>query len=321
MWIQSKIRRFYPKTTPTMNIKPLDEKTKKYIVGEVQSGKFGIPIENYLASCQNVATFTFPSHVTLHIVAPESEKPPCALIARTLRRIVCVMRMFQSSKHLTFWVLPTLMMREFPSNGEIVRPYHINGGFTYPSLNTVFIYRFEEFPKVLLHETIHHMPMDVHGQWPYESIMKMYHELHISKQGCNTNQCTTDIMPNEAIVETWAELLHIGFLNYEYPSMNFNTLLKTEQTWAAQQTRRLWTYQQMYLPEWKEDTRAYSYIVLRAALLWNWQAFIKIPFPYSPTKMTDFILASVKNPAFLEAVRKSRVSITNTFRMTAFGNL
>ena len=39
---------------------------------------------------------------------------------------------------------------------KILTPYHANSGFTFIKRNEIFIFRKEEFPKVIIHELLHH---------------------------------------------------------------------------------------------------------------------------------------------------------------------
>jgi hypothetical protein len=74
--------------------------------------------------------------------------------------------------------------RKFPGKGQPLGAEHLNGGYTIPcSTNGIFIYRFEEATRVLLHELLHAACLDP----PTESLPV-----------------------REATIETWAELFLIA---------------------------------------------------------------------------------------------------------------
>jgi hypothetical protein len=77
--------------------------------------------------------------------------------------------------------------REFPEAGQDLAAEHVNGGYTTPcSTEGIFIYRYEEATRVLVHEMMHAACLDEHG-WT--------------------------IPHTEAMVETWAELILIALLS------------------------------------------------------------------------------------------------------------
>lgn len=58
-----------------------------------------------------------------------------------------------------FLVLSNLE-RYFPDDNQIIKVKHVNGGYTDSEKNIIFVWRYEEFEKVLLHEIIHYFDMD-----------------------------------------------------------------------------------------------------------------------------------------------------------------
>lgn len=89
-------------------------------------------------------------------------------------------------KWLIYW-FGAEVPRKFPEAGQPLGPAHLNGGYTMPcSASGVFIYRFEEATRVLIHELMHAACMDP----PNASIPW-----------------------REATIETWAELVMIALLS------------------------------------------------------------------------------------------------------------
>ena len=313
------IQAYYPSAPPEYEITQLREEERKELQTELKSSRYSVNIEEFLRTVNSKIKLSYPNVATLNAVFTDKTSPHLALLIRSLKRVVCLLKKYKCNKHLIFWLIPTLSHRSFPKPGEVLSEIHINGGYTYPMRNTVYIYRFEEFPKVMLHETIHHLPMDTGHKWDHQDLMKLYNVLHIDTTNCNQT-CSTDIMPNEAIVETWAEVYHLAFLELEF-HIPFQQMLQHEKNWAAIQTKRIKIHQKKYFPEWKENTHAYSYVVIRAALLWNLAAFLSIKAPYNQNILTNLILESISKPDFIAAVEKATIPTHDSFRMTLFGSL
>jgi hypothetical protein len=217
---------------------------------------------------------------------------------------------------LTFFVVPFSEPRKFPKNGSPFGPQHINGGYTYPAKKTIFIYRYEELPKVLLHETCHHLPLDTFHSWDHTSLMRIYSFFNIDKEGCSVS-CTTNITPNEAIVEFWAEYFHCKFLSDEY-NIPFIHLWEAEIRHALMKTKKVLQYQKKYYPLWKEDTHAYSYVVLRTILMCFWREFIQIKIPYDVNEISNFFMKHYQ--PMLQLVSQVKTKNTTDMRMTLLGD-
>ena len=209
-----------------------------------------------------------------------------------------------------------------------IAPEHINGGFTYTHTRnkTIFVFRREEFPKVFVHETLHHTPLDSHSQWSSANLQKIYKYFHIDMSNCNrAMQChTTDVRPNEAWVETWAEIYHLLFIQYEY-NLPWSFLWKAEREWACVQAKRVLLLQKAQ-PHgtWRERTHAFSYMVLRAALLWHAPHLLQqlqTGITWNASQLTQRMIASYENPTFKECLRRTRIPSHSSFRMTVFGDL
>lgn len=122
-----------------------------------------------------------------------------------LTRAHLIHSLFQIKKPLTFIIVPADVPRHFPHPTEAVTEKHINGGYTYLNKDTIFIYRYEDFPKVMLHEVLHHSALNTSS--PY----------------------------NEAIIEFWALLLHLLFV----ATNNYDKLLQEELTWNLSLCKKL----------------------------------------------------------------------------------
>lgn len=221
----------------------------------------------FLGSCGKHTTYQ-SKHITLHVITCVQSHVPRLLIHRVLKRAETIMRVFGQFKGLTIWLVPSPALRHFPqTESAMIHGHHINGGFTYPALQEIYIHRMEEFPKVVLHEVLHHMPVDVSELWDAHPDMvdEMYRLFDIDRRGCPL-QCHTVLRPNEAVVEAWADLFQIAFVSIEY-HIPWRRLYAMETSWVWGQVAKIMEKQRTMGGVWKEGTHAYSYIVLRAFLL------------------------------------------------------
>lgn len=123
--------------------------------------------------------------------------------------------------------------------------YYINGGFTNILSNNIFIYRFSELPKVILHEYIHHaLIYKLSDQIYYNDPLHRYIRINY----------------NEAIVEFLATIYQCKFTN---------TLIKDE----IKYNKKIAEY--VLGIELLNKTNIYSYIIIKYILMINYENIIK----------------------------------------------
>lgn len=239
---------------------------------------------------------------------------------KVCQRAAAIQQMYPTHpQRLIIWVFLTHAKRMMPVRGH-VQPKHINGGYTYVHGSDIYVLRREEFPKVVLHEVIHHT---IHHRksWSPEGLMRLYETFHISRHKCDETMdtCSTILEPNEALVECWAEVIHLMFVSID-TRISFNNLWNAEQEYAFQQTKNLLNVQATHMSEWQEGTHSYSYIVLRTLLLCT---FPKWAFGQLDTNaMTMHILSTWESPAIqqrLQQTKRSRSKV-KSLRMTLLGD-
>lgn len=275
----------------------------------------------YVQNCSYILKAENKSVLLYVCLVAKRDCPPKLLLLRALRRVETLLLAHGCSKKLTYWLIPTRATRRMPCKKELVSAKHINGGFTYPSKNEIFIYRAEEFPKVMLHEAIHHLPLDTSKYWDVAKTQQLYSMFQIDATGC-PHTCTTSLNPNEAIVETWAELYQMLFLSNEY-NLPFAQLWDFEKHWAMRQACKILRKQKDMNWVWKEETHAYSYIVLRAMLLWKLPEFIRIAPERMPELMPPLLGQILMDSAFREELRKceSKATSSSSLRMSLLGDM
>lgn len=183
-------------------------------------------------------------------------------LIRMVRRLQCLRTLFASEKAFTIYFVPTFDTRALPTKSRAeISTDHINGGVTRIVSNAIYVYRLEESDKVMLHETLHHMP--IHSiQWDATEIERL--------TGIN------DLLINEAVVECWAEVLHVLMVAHELAFNNrvVERMLELEKRWAAEQVAKLKRH--FRGGEWKERTNSFCYFVIREILLRHVHEFLKM---------------------------------------------
>ena len=287
---------------------------------------------DYLSVCKhNLIVRNESNTVTLNILAKTmSDVPPLVLLQRVIRRIVATINIFEISKKFNFWLVPCKSNRLFPKRGNVT-PKHINGGFTYVSNRVddttstvdVYVYRREEFPKVMLHETLHHSRIDTHNVWQTAEVDRL-------KSLCNIHHNTV-FLPNEAVVELWAMIMHSSFVSIDF-NMSYKRVIEKEQEWSMKQALRLLAYQYRGMKslnldkseknskyQWLEDTNSYCYIVLKAFMFQRVDVFI-LNSRDIPSIKTSILDACTEISTLSTDFRVKKYN-NNTFRMAVFSDM
>lgn len=312
-------KKHYPSTPVNKEHRTLSAMLKSSLIEELTSSPYQLPqVRNFLEKATEHFLYTTGS-IALHVIASKSDEISDAFLKRIMKRVQCLSSMY-AIRPLEFWLIPCNIPKTMPLPHEHIAQKHMNGGYTYPSNGKIYIYRFEEFPKVMLHETLHHSPMDTQI-WNARSLHALYTFFNISWDQCPVH-CSTNILPNEAVVETWAEIYQLIFMSMEM-GVPLKLLWEKELQSAILQTAKLLKFQEDHTPVWKETTHAFSYIVLRSILLWNIDAFLELEIPYSSAKLSTLMIDGFQKETFQKGIQYALSSPAihgSSLRMTRFGD-
>ena len=236
-------------------------------------------------------------HITIHFIP--TRKLSLKKMKVVLARLLSISEELYIQQPYVYWILPCKIKRVFPAPGTPISQEHINGGYTYKSGNTIYIYREEECPKVMIHELLHHSRLDT----PVPDDPKLYKRFKIHPD--------TVLRPNEAIIEAWALVCHLKQLPED-----FETLLQKELEWSLYLCKKL-TKQPT---PWYEETHAYSYVRLKTCILFFFPEFLKLKIPYEPKQVLAFFTKYNIHPDFLAAIQNASDFKTNSFRLTLYGD-
>ena len=300
-----------------VSTKALDEGIKRSMMNELTTSKYQIEeIGRYLTTAAYQTTVQ-GSFITLHCIHQRDHvgtEVPLVLLQHVVKRAECVLSICENKTHLTLWLIPCMILKTFPKNyRDIVSTVHVNSAYTYATGNEIFIYRKEEFPKVALHETIHHVcSIDTHGAWSQDVLLKLFKGFKISPK--------TKLRPNEAVVETWAELFHMMFVSVQY-NIPFKVLYAAETQWAVTQTKRILQKQHRMKTSWKEETHAFSYYVIRAMFMLDITNFMRHSMDKNMDALADLALATLASKKFASRLKNTQLPTHDSFRMTITGDL
>jgi|LakMenE01Jun11ns_1017448.scaffolds.fasta_scaffold9937670_5 hypothetical protein len=202
----------------------------------------------------------------------------------------------KSKEYIIHLILsPAKKLIEF---NKILTAKNINSGFTFINRNEIFIFREEEYPKVILHELIHHDKLIHNDDFKIENKEKLMNHFGITKD--------TILILNEAIIEFWATLIQIAFVSCEY-KLNYLELFKLELKYSLLKTYQILKLKETYENKlWCDKCNIYSYIIFKTILLLNINDFIKIyTYPYNDTIITNFLII---HSAFLNDLLKKQIN-------------
>lgn len=200
------------------------------------------------------------------------------------------------SKIFNIYLIMTPIKRFIPRKGYISY-ININGGYTNSNTNDIFIIREEEFPKVIIHEILHHnIKINNNNNWSINNINKLKTHFNLSPK--------LNLIPNEAIVEFWATIFHLHNIAKEY-NLKYEKIFLEELNYSLFKSNQLLT---KYNKKWYEESNAFCYVIFKTIFLNNMKEFLKIyTFPYDENKITDFLINNSKIPI----IKKNPTSINN----------
>ena len=253
---------------------------------------------------------------------------------------------------LQIYLLLTDAKKTIPEmDEEPIDKIHANTAFTTSCspTNSIFIFRREEWFKVFMHETFHCFGLDFSALNVDESNRSILsHFPAVDPQ--------TDIRLYETFCEMWAEIFHLMFCLFvskdglcsQFSETRFKTALQKEQAFSIYQSNKVLRhaaaglrYEELFASDhdkkYRENTQAFSYYVLKSALLWNIDEFMKWCVKYAgPEKhplqfnakhiaeYCDLVVGSSKRQSYMRTIERRTLQkikdipdIENTLRMTA----
>ena len=301
---------------------PFTMEMSKQLIEEIGDSKYTLEgIKEFLYRCKRRTRFSM-NCITIDVLCNRISKKLLEQITRSLYRLNTICRIFEitgNNKTYPIILVPLNEPRKKPKErGDIIEPKHVNGGYTYINNGNIYIYRLEEWPKVVLHEMLHNVPKLQTISWSNNTIKQLYDVFNIDTLGCPDN-CNTVLEPTEAVIEAWAIFLHTVFLSIEIQNSDFYELMEDEIKWNKQHTEWIQSKQEIYKnKKWNETTHMFSYIVLRGIILQHLNSFLKLSIPYNENDLSHFW---IKNKHIKRDKNIKKEDDSTTLRMSKYGDL
>lgn len=222
-------------------------------------------------------------------------------ILKIYNRLIILSNIYNVNKDICFHLVLTNSKRIMPKNNYF-ETKNFNGGFTYIHHNNnikkadIYIYRYDEYSKVMLHELIHHIDIinDSMLKLPNENILDLKNYFNISYD--------SNIKVNEGNVEFWATIYNLIFISIEY-NIEFKKLYKKELEFSINQYFKLRNINKYKI--WKENTNIFSYFIIKLILLYNYKEFINLHLPYDIDIFCNFI-KNKYSKNFINKIKKNK---------------
>lgn len=186
---------------------------------------------------------------------------------------------FNKTENITINIFLSNIEKLLPTNSKILKPTNINSGFTDFYNKLICIFRYEELYKVLLHEMVHILNLDL-------NIQKSNKLNKLIKCNFSINNINTNYNFFESYTETIANLFNLSIKSIIL-NKNIKKLYSKEINFSILQLIKILKFynikniKQFYKNECfkkhinKEDTSVLSYFFFKTALLIDINFFIK----------------------------------------------
>lgn len=252
-------------------------------------------IKNEINKLDNIYKFKY-HNINYYILY--NNKLNLKKINRIVKRVYNISHYYD--KTFNIYILMSPLKKLF--NSDIYEPLNetnINSGFTYLNMNTIYLIRMEELPKVLLHELIHHNKL-IQNEFKKNNIIRIKKCFKIDEK--------IKLDPNEAIVEFWACIIHLYYISIEY-NKNFYELYKNELNYSLIKSKQILNIQKKLLNNiWiDKNSNIFPYIIFKTIFLLYLDEFNKIyTFPYNDDIITEFLISHYE--PFISNLNKMRLN-------------
>jgi len=235
---------------------------------------------------------------------------------KNLYRVCLISAIYGISKPFNFYIIMNPLKRYMPSKkDDVIDAVNMNGGYTYINKNNIYIIRKEDYAKVMLHELLHHNTSMNYEDWDASNIRRLKEHFKIYEEML--------LLPNEAIIETFACILNTIFYSIETPkgvetaTNSLSENLKRDQEHSLCLAKRIIDKQDgRDGGVWNEKTHSFCYIVFKTILYVYFNQFLKIYRYQNDTVITDFLLQY--SPKIYRRLRRMRRDKRTDLKQTIY---
>ena len=237
----------------------------------------------------------------------------------TIAQLICA-----KPVHIKVNYFPSDMRKTLPLPGEPLTSKHMNSGATLAyGLGPIDCWREEEHDRTFCHELIHCLRVDFRNI-PTSLMKPFYDQMAFDRSGCESGDCKTQILLNEAYTEIHAVLFHCMFVSHRCQSEFFDSL-NTELAWSLFQTAKVLHHNRfpdlMSLVDrkssrsepWHQTTEVFGYVVVKTSLLHQLGSFLELYKTGKSARAKHFVSSVLKNllnPALHHDVGKAMTSLS-----------
>ena len=231
------------------------------------------------------------------------------------------------SKDLSIYLYLTNTPKLSPSvSSEKIDIDHANSGFTYGCLpkntpNEIYIYREEEWFKVLIHETIHSFGMEFSSHPNIEDYAnkKMIELFHLPAESKENYYGGGGYNIFESYTEMTAEIMNILIYHFLYGG-NLSRLFEIEQKFSCFQCAKMILSEassnsfkkikkdSFMLDTYQERTNIFSYFILKSILLFHINSYMDWAMKYNEGSL-NFQKTMETIQSYCEMIRENRNSM------------
>jgi hypothetical protein len=207
----------------------------------------------WVADLDHPTWFSVQGLHTVHVVSDRSVAELIPEIEKGLR-----IMSWLSKKPITWYWWDHPWTRSLPSKVD-PGPEHLNGGWAVPGVPEVHVYRREEALKVMIHESIHALLMDVRPA--HVSPVRTQFETHLGRRlWPHLGECYTELL---------AELLWA--VTRSNSMEHVRTLWASQKACSRKQAGQVWT--RIYDSNEPEKTNVFAYYILKWVLMQHEEVF------------------------------------------------
>jgi hypothetical protein len=253
------------------------------------------------------------TRVRLHVT---TVKGGPAFTARHLKRLVwftntCVLAFSELSPITTpvnIHLVLTPQTKKHPGKHQVLTPKHVNSGMTQRAPDTephIYIYRTEDFEKVLVHELIHYFIMDLGGN-VYDGLLAPSYCVNDMGDGkININEAYTETLACYVYILVCLIRQHKGGCTDEVIAgalTNAKTLFTRKASWLLRASGADIT-DETCPRHLLQTTHAFSYYVCKAALFERLSGFIDLAAKGNLGDFPQYLRACLKSSRFQSKLR------------------
>ena len=278
-------KQFYNEIKKIKTIK-IDIKKKDFNSGDLSESHFvDKKAKNALKKAKHSYVSEFnvlQSKVELNLIGPARTN---AKRKKTVDRIYRLLYFIISHSKMSLKTLKIVLFlnnsdKKIGKKYEILSPKHVNTAVTYACAanGEIFLYRNEEWFKVLAHELMHSLCLDFSGL-----------DIKILKDNFKKLfKINSDYEISESYAEFWATVINVLFLSYDISSSyksfkeNVAMMLDIEKIFSLYQVTKILKYMKIDGYEkfidnnhlYEEKTNVFAYYIVKSILLYHYDDFL-----------------------------------------------